>query len=41
MNFDSIGDELASLLVVPEERLILREDYLDPHQVFEVQVIGV
>ena len=41
MDFDSIGDELASLLVLPEECLILREEHLDPHQVIVLQVIWV
>jgi hypothetical protein len=41
MNVDPIGDELAPLLVLPEERLILREKHLDPHQVIVPQVIRV
>ena len=41
MNVDTIGDELASLLVFPEERLVLREEHLDPHQVIVLQVIRV
>ena len=41
MNVDPIGDELAPLLVLPEERLILREEHLDPHQVIVPQVIRV
>jgi hypothetical protein len=41
VNVDSIGDELASLLVLPEERLILREEHLDPHQVIVLQVVWV
>jgi hypothetical protein len=38
MNVDPI---LAPLLVLPEERLILREKHLDPHQVIVPQVIRV
>ena len=41
VNVDSIGDELASLLVLPEERLVFREEHLDPHQVIVLQVIRV
>jgi hypothetical protein len=41
MNVDTIGDELASLLVFPEERLVLREEHLDPYQVIVLQVIRV